>query len=61
MRKRIMLVDEKKKVELEKAMKQCQEARLGVRLQAVRLAYTGLHTLSEIAQMTGRTRSMVVR
>jgi len=56
-----MLVDEKKKIELDKEIKKCEDVRLSVRLQAIRLAYTGLHTLEEIAQITGRARSMVVR
>ena len=56
-----MLVDEKGKAELEKEIRLCTDDRLRVKLQAIRLAYTGVHRLEEIAKLTGRARSMVVR
>lgn len=56
-----MLVDEKGKAELVKQIRLCQEDRLRVRLHVIRLAYTGVHSLEEIAELTGRARSMVVR
>lgn len=57
MRAKIKLVDEAGRQAVKAAMINESDQELKVRLQAVRLAYTGQHTLSQIAELVDRARS----
>jgi transposase len=59
MRPKIKLVDETQRQELKAALAAATDPALQVRLQAVRLAYTGQLSLAEIAETVGRARSKV--
>ena len=61
MRPKLRLIDEQKRAELKAACLDKQNGIEAQRLQTIKLAYSGHHTMAEIAELVGRGRRSVAR